>query len=170
MILYPKFYLKNVKDITMKFLKENNIKGLILDVDNTLIDKKKNLLEGSEIWCKELKDAGIKICILSNTANKEKAKEVAEKLQIPYIYFAKKPLKGGFKKAKKILEIEKNSEIAVVGDQIFTDVIGSNRVKMVSVLVKPISEDDLWYTKIKRPIEELIIKGYLKSTEENKCI
>lgn len=162
MNLYPKFYLKNVKEITTELLTKNNIKGLILDVDNTLIDKECTLLEQADEWCKDLKKQGIKICILSNTANKKKAETVAQKLDIPYLYFGKKPLKMGFKKAKKLLEIENNNEIAVVGDQIFTDILGANRVKMIPILVQPISTKDLWYTKIKRPIEDLIIKRYLE--------
>ena len=48
------------------------------------------------------------------------------------------------------------------GDQIFTDVIGANRVKMFSILVKPLAEKDLWMTRFKRPIEELVVKSYLK--------
>lgn len=162
MILYPKIYLKNVKKISIELLRENNIKALILDVDNTLIDVDKKMIEGAEEWCENLKKQGIKICILSNTSHEEKAKAVAEKLEIPYIHFAKKPFRRGFYRAKKLLEIEKNEEIGVVGDQLFTDIIGANRVKMVSILVQPLDNRDFWYTKIKRPLEEILIKRYIK--------
>ena len=162
MILYPKFYLKTVKDITYEMLEKNNIKGLILDVDNTLIDYYKNMPEGIKEWCKELKNKGIKFCIASNSNKKEKVKGVSEKLEIPYIYFAKKPLKSGLNRAKKILELNEK-EIAVVGDQIFTDVLGANRSKMTSILVKPIEEKDIFITVIKRPIENFIINKYLKN-------
>ena len=74
----------------------------------------------------------------------------------------KKPLKSGFKKTVKLLE-EKPENIASVGDQIFTDVIGANRMKMFSILVEPISKKDILATRIKRPIENFIIKKYLKS-------
>lgn len=63
--------------------------------------------------------------------------------------------------AQKRLEIP-NENIAAIGDQIFTDVIGANRMKMFSILVKPLAEKDLWMTRFKRPIEELVIKNYLK--------
>lgn len=56
MILYPKLYLTNVKEITIEILKKHNIKGLILDIDNTLIDFDKNLLEGCIEWCENLKN------------------------------------------------------------------------------------------------------------------
>lgn len=159
MNLYPNLYLNNVKEIEYKLLEKNNIKGIILDVDNTLIDYYKNILDGVEEWCKNLQEKGIKFCIASNSNNKEKVRGIAQKLEIPYIFFAKKPLKGGLKKAAQIMEL-KNNEVAVVGDQIFTDVLGANRCKMFSILVEPIEEKDIFITKIKRPIENIIKKKY----------
>ena len=129
MILYPDFYCNNIKDVDIEKLKENNIKGIILDVDNTLIDLDRKLLEGAEEWCNNLKEQKIKFCILSNSNKKEKVKKVAKLLDIPYIYFGTKPLKRGFKKAKEMLNLPFN-ELAIIGDQIFTDVIGGNRCKM----------------------------------------
>lgn len=155
MILYPKMYLNNVKEITYELLQKNNIKGLILDVDNTLIDYYKNMLDGVEDWCKDLQSKGIKFCIASNSNNKKKVTSVSQKLEIPYTFFAKKPLKSGLNKAKTIMKLE-NEEVAVVGDQIFTDILGANRCKMFSILVDPIKEKDLFITIIKRPIENLI--------------
>lgn len=162
MIFYPNLYIKNVRKITIEYLKENNIKALILDVDNTLIDFYKNMPEGTKQWCEKLKKEGIKFCILSNSNHEEKVKMVAEKLEIHYIFFAMKPLKKGFKKALEYVK-ERPENIAVVGDQIFTDIIGANRSKMKSILVEPIEEKDILITKIKRPIENFIIKKYLKN-------
>ena len=166
MLLYPNYYCNNVREISVEFLNENNIKGLILDVDNTLIDYYKNFEDGTIEWVEELKKAGIKFCIVSNTNNVEKVKQVAGKLDIPFFYFAKKPFKKGFLKAQQLMQLEPEN-IAAVGDQIMTDVIGSNRCKMFSILVKPILEKDIWVTKIKRPIENLIIKNYLKSKNKD---
>lgn len=167
MILYPKLYIDNVKEITFEILQENGIKGLILDVDNTLIDYYKNMPEGTIKWCEDLKNRGIRFCIASNSNKKGKVKEVSEKLNIPYIYFAKKPLKMGLNKAKNIMGL-KNSEVAVVGDQIFTDVLGANRCKMVSILVNPIEEKDIFITVIKRPIENLIKNNYKKNATKER--
>ena len=167
MILYPKLYLNNVKEITTNILNKYNLKGLALDVDNTLIDYDKNLLEGAEKWAENLKSEGIKLCILSNSNHKNKVENVAKKLNIPYIYFAKKPLKKGFKKAKEMLNLEAK-QIGVVGDQILTDVIGANKSNMFSILVKPINEKDIFITKIKRPIEQIIIKKYLKQAKKSE--
>ena len=159
MILYPKAHFNNVREITIDFLQNNKINALILDVDNTLIDYDKNLPQETIKWAENLKNNKIKLYILSNTNKKEKVKEVAKKLQIEYIYFAKKPLKSGFKKVQRILE-EKPENIGVVGDQIFTDVIGGNRCKMFTILVEPIEEKDIWITMIKRPIENAIKRKY----------
>lgn len=162
MILYPKKYFKNVREITIDLLKENNIKALILDVDNTLIDYDKNLEEGTIKWAENLKENGIKLYILSNSNKKKKVKEVARKLKIGYAYFGMKPLKIGFKKVQKKLQ-EKSENIGVVGDQIFTDVIGGNRCKMFTILVEPIAEKDIWITVLKRPIENAIKRRFMKT-------
>lgn len=167
MLFYPNIYLDSVKDVTIDFLNKNNIKALILDVDNTILDFDKNIPEGVEKWCEELKRQGIKFCILSNSNKKEKVRMVAEKLKLPYFYLGTKPFKRGFKKAINLLE-EKEENIAAVGDQIFTDVIGANRCKLFSILVKPIAEKDLIVTKIKRPLENIIINKYLKTIKEVK--
>lgn len=171
MLLYPKGYFDSVRDINIEYLRKNEIKGIILDVDNTLIDYYKNFPKGTKEWVEKLKKNGIKFCILSNSNKVEKVKEVGKQIDVPYFYFAKKPLKTGFKKAKKLLELESNN-IAVIGDQIMTDVLGANRCKMFSILVKPIKEKDILVTKIKRPIENFIIKKYQNKLkrEENKNV
>ena len=165
MILYPKANFNNVREIDIKFLQKNNIKALILDVDNTLIDYDKNLEPETIRWAENLKKQGIKLYILSNTNKKEKVKTVAEKLNIEYEYFAKKPLKSGFKKVQEKLQ-EQPENIGVVGDQIFTDVVGGNRCKMFTILVEPIAEKDIWITRLKRPIENAIKKKYMKTKKD----
>lgn len=115
MILYPDIYLKNVKEITLELLKKNNIKGLLLDVDNTLIDFDLKILEGVKKWSNDLKNNGIKLCILSNTNKIEKVKMVAKELELQYINFAKKPSKNGFKRACKLLDLEPKNIAAVRG-------------------------------------------------------
>lgn len=165
MNLYPKLYLNNVKEITIELLKQNNIKGLILDVDNTLINLEKQLLEGCQEWCNNLKKHGIKMCLLSNTNKVHKVKKVAETLGLEYFYFAQKPRKKGFYKAQELLDL-KPEEIAVVGDQVFTDVLGANRCNMFSILTKPLAKKEIWHTKIKRPFEKIVINKYLKKEGE----
>ena len=157
--MYPKAYFNNIKDITIEFLQTHNIKGLLIDVDNTLIDYNKNILDGVKEWIDKMRDEGIKLCILSNTNNKLKVQNVSRYLDIPYIFFAMKPLKNGFKKGMKKLKLE-SKNIAVIVDQLLTDVLGANRSNMYSILVKPIHEKDIFITKLKRPLERKIMNKY----------
>ena len=162
MNIYPKAYLKNVQEITIQFLMKNKIKALILDVDNTLIDYYKNLSDEVVEWAHTLQGQGIKMYILSNTNKKEKVVNVAKKLEIPYKMFARKPSRRGFRKIQEELKINPEN-IGVVGDQIFTDVIGGNRSKMFTILVDPVTPKDYWYTAWKRPIENKIKQNLKKN-------
>ena len=167
MLIYPNFYCDNVREVKYEFLKENNIKGIILDIDNTLIDYYRKFEDGTVEWVDNLKKQGLKFCIVSNSNNLNKVKYVADTLNIPFLTFAKKPFKTGFLEAQKIMGL-KRENIAAIGDQIMTDVIGANRCKMFSILVKPIAEKDIWVTKVKRPIENKIISSYLKKVKKEK--
>lgn len=158
MLLFPKMYCKGVPYINLDDLICNNIKGIAIDVDNTLIDYKKIVSEDIKKWIELVKQAGFKICILSNSNKKSKVEGVAKTLNLEYIMFAQKPMKKGFKKAMKLLDLPAEN-IAVIGDQVFTDVIGANRMKMFSIYVEPINQKEYWYTKWKRPIEAIILKA-----------
>lgn len=165
MILYPKMHFNKVEQITIEFLQEKQIKALILDVDNTLIDYHRKMEESVVQWAKDIKKQGIKLYILSNTNHKEKVEQVAKKLEVPYQNLAKKPFKTGFLKVQK--ELAENTEnIGVVGDQIFTDIVGGNRCHMFTILVEPINKKDFWYTAWKRPIENKIKQKYKQKIKE----
>lgn len=167
MLLYPNKYLNKVEDITIEFLQKNKIKALILDIDNTLIDYNKKMSPNVIKWAKDLKRHGVKLYILSNTNHKEKVEKVAKALEIPYKNLAKKPFKSGFIKVQNELK-EKSENIAVVGDQIFTDVVGGNRCNMYTILVEPIDKKDFWYTAWKRPLENIIKNRYKKINKQKK--
>ena len=155
MRIHPDLYIDRVEEITAQYLNEKGIKALILDVDNTLIDYNKNLSETIVKWAKDIQKQGLKLYILSNSNKKEKVKTVADKLGIEFDFFAKKPLKSGFKRVQRKLNMPPEN-IGVVGDQIFTDIIGGNRCKMFTILVDPINSKDFWFTAWKRPIEDKI--------------
>ena len=72
MIFYPKSYFKNMLEVDMNFIEKNNIKAILLDIDNTMIDTDNNILEGLEDWVEEAKKHGIKFCILSKKIMAEK--------------------------------------------------------------------------------------------------
>ncbi len=106
-MLKPRARFEKITDIKMEFFKENNIKAIIVDVDNTLIDLDRKPLEDMEKWIENVKNEAIKICIASNSIKKEKIKKLAEDLKIPYVYGSIKPFKRGLKKAINILRRKK---------------------------------------------------------------
>ena len=163
----PRAIFKRITDIPVDFFTSNNIKGIIIDVDNTLIDLDRVPLDNLNEWILNIKNNGIKICIASNSIKKGKVKKIADDLQIPFVYFSKKPLKSGLNKAIKILDLN-SEEIAEIGDQLFTDVLGSNRLKMFSILTEPIGEEKFFVAKIKRNIEKKVLDKQKKG--ENKCL
>ena len=158
MLLTPNMQVRKITDITIEMLKENNIKGMILDVDNTLIDLDRVPLEGIKEWIDNMKNGGIKFCIASNSLKKNKIEKVAKMLDIPYVHFSAKPTKIGLKKAKQILGIENSKNIAEVGDQLFTDVLGTNRMKMFSILTEPLCEEKVKINNLKRKLEKRVLR------------
>lgn len=162
-MLYPNEIYDKVENINVEKLIESNIKGIILDVDNTLIDKTSDVLPKEKIqWVNKLIDKDIKVCILSNTLKKEKIKYVSKQLNIPFFMFATKPLKRGFKKCVRLFNLP-TDQICVIGDQIFTDVLGGNNMGMHTIYVYPINPKDCSITTaIKRPLERKIVNRYLK--------
>lgn len=159
MLLYPKLYYKNIQSIDLDELERLKIKGIILDVDNTLIDYKRIMPSEVKTWVEQAKNKDFKVCILSNSNRKDKISKVANDLELEYIMCAKKPSKSGYVKVLKLLGLPPE-ECAAVGDQVFTDVIGANRMNINSIYVEPISLKEYWYTKWKRPIEAFILNKY----------
>ena len=159
MLLTPNLQVRKITDITIKMLNENNIKGMILDVDNTLIDLDRVPLKGIKEWIDNMKNEGIKFCIASNSLKKDKIEKIAKMLDIPYVHFSIKPTKIGLKKAKKILGVENSENIAEVGDQLFTDVLGTNRMKMFSILTEPLCEEKVKINNLKRKLEKRVLKS-----------
>ncbi len=157
MKFYPTFYFKDIYEITPLFLVENGVEALILDVDNTLISNMVNdPTERVASWINSLRAQGIKLCILSNGKG-ARVKRFNENLGLPVIFDAKKPLKSGFAKALELMDVTA-SRCAVVGDQLFTDVLGANLSKIKSVLVVPIDEHEQRFIRFKRVLERPFIK------------
>lgn len=153
-MIKPNVEFDIITDIGVDFLKENNIKGLILDVDNTLIDLSRNKIDGLDDWIDSIIKSGIKIAVVSNGRKKKQIDLLTKKHGLIYVFFALKPFKSGIRKAKKELNLCYN-EIAEIGDQIFTDVWVSNRTKMFSILTKPVEMEKSFLQKFKRRIEDL---------------
>lgn len=152
-MIRPNAQFEKITDIKIDFFKEHNIKGIILDLDNTLIDLDGNYLDGIKDWINQMKQSKINFCIATNSVNKEKISELAKELDIPFVYMSMKPFKIGIKKAISILN-EKEENIAEIGDQVFTDVWVSNKMNLFSILTNPISKDRFKLDVIKRKFEK----------------
>ncbi len=163
----PSIYKKNIFDIDYNSLKKNDIKCLIFDLDNTLtkIDNNNPSKETIELISKLKKD--FVIYVLTNNNNKERLDAVCNKLDIPYVSFALKPSKIGFKKILKLAKVKEN-ETCVIGDQIVTDIIGGNRLKAMTILVEPLGTKDLKITSFNRFVEKKIIKRLEKKNQFKK--
>lgn len=157
----PDKYYKSIYDINYKDLKKSGIKCLIFDIRNTLVPettgkptrKLKDLME-------DLKDMHFKVVLMSNNRKKEVA-PFKEELCLDACFLALKPMKRKYKKIMRIYDYKEN-DIACIGDQLFFDIYGANKMRLTSILVNPISTEEYAVTKINRKIENMIIKKLTK--------
>lgn len=159
-LLIPDIYQKSIYSINYKKLKKNGIKCLLFDLDNTLVTYKETVPDSK---LKELfahLEEYFKVIIISNS-NKKRLTPFKEKLNVDVAFSSKKPLK---KKYKKILEIYKfnDSEIACIGDQLLTDILGANRMGFTSILVNRIASQEVITTRINRFFEKFFLKKLAK--------
>jgi HAD superfamily phosphatase (TIGR01668 family) len=157
----PDIFVDNIESINISELKEQGVKGFIIDIDNTLIDNTLILGDSVKAWVKKAKEMGIKVFLVSN-GRKKKVEKIAGELEVGSIHRASKPMKRAFLNAAKLMNL-KPEEIAVIGDQLFTDVYGGNKTNMITILVNPISETEHIFSSIKRPLERLILRNIDKS-------
>lgn len=156
---FPKLFLDNIYAIDFDLLKAKSIKGLILDIDNTLVPNYIKDADNAVVqWIERAKNAGLGVCIVSNASHK-RVLRFNERLKIDVVHKASKPRKKGFLKAADIMKTIP-SEIAVIGDQVFTDILGGNRLGMYTILVKPIDKNELFLIKPKRWLEKIILFFY----------
>lgn len=155
--LRPDHYYQDIFAIDLMELKAEGIKGLICDIDNTIIPwSEEIIMKEVADWFDETKEMGFSTCLLSNGKDK-RVKNLGQELSIPAVGLAVKPSKRAFKAAQKILKLEKE-EIAVIGDQIFTDIFGGNRMGFKTILVDPLSKKEFFTTMFIRKIERLVYK------------
>ncbi|MEH7109554.1 YqeG family HAD IIIA-type phosphatase [Bacillus sp. JJ1764] len=157
----PNEHVKNIFEIKPDQLKARGVKGIITDLDNTLVEWDRpsatpRLIE----WFEEMKKNNILITIVSNN-NEERVKAFADPLQIPFIFRAKKPMIPAFNKALSQMELNKD-EAVVIGDQLLTDVLGGNRGGFHTILVVPVAQTDGLATKFNRFVERRILNWFRK--------
>ena len=157
--LCPRVQAGSVLELNLDELKQLGIKSIIFDLDNTLVEWKQDTLSPEVIeLITRFKTYGFKLCILSN-ALEHRVEAIAGVLSIPYVSCAAKPRKSSFKKALEILGTIPE-ETAVVGDQLFTDILGGNRMELYTIWTPPLSSTEFLSTKAVRQIERLVVKRF----------
>ena len=159
-LLYPKQHLNSIFELDTSELHALGIKGIIADMDNTLVPwNDRSVHPRLARWFVELKKEGFRLCIVSNNTA-DRGGDLARELDIPAYWYAVKPRRRSFRKALCEMELSAK-EVAVIGDQIFTDVLGGNRMGLYTILVTPISDKEFIWTKLMRQFERLVL-NYLK--------
>lgn len=153
--------MNSILSIRPEALKQKGIRGLITDLDNTLVAwHEPSITPKLRDWFRAFEEAGLSVLILSNNSEK-RIRLFTGDARIPYIYRAKKPLTRGFRQAMQRMNLQPE-QVVVVGDQLMTDILGANRIGAHSILVVPVAESDGWATKLNRLIERFIMRQLRK--------
>jgi HAD superfamily phosphatase (TIGR01668 family) len=163
----PTWMIEAIYQITPDQFKEQGIKAVFVDLDNTLIawnnpDGTKELKQ----WLQTMKEAEIPVIVISNNSH-ARVQKALQSLQLDFISRALKPFPRGIHQALKKLDL-KPTEVMMIGDQIMTDIKAANSAGVKSVLVKPIVTTDAWNTKFNRFMERKIMKHLLANNPEMK--
>ena len=162
---YPKKYVKSTYSIDFEKCYEKGFRGVLFDIDNTLVPHGEPADEKAVELFKRLDEIGFKYCLISNNKGPRIipfAKAVGAK---NYIVDAHKPMVKSYKKAMELMETDETNSM-FVGDQIFTDVFGANLAHMYTILVKPIHPKEEIQIVLKRYLEKIVLRCYLKDKKK----
>ncbi|MGI4790841.1 MAG: YqeG family HAD IIIA-type phosphatase [Janthinobacterium lividum] len=157
--LTPTRVVESLSELEPSVLKEQGIAAIITDLDNTLVPwQHYEIMPGVIEWLAKLEVAGIKICIASNTIHTERLKQLADTMNIPFVDRVQKPRTGGFLRAMKLMGSNVDNT-AVFGDQLFTDILAGNRLKLHTILLRPpLSKEEFVSTQLVRYVENGVIR------------
>lgn len=155
-MLGPDRFAPRLHNVSLDELYARGIRGLILDLDNTMVAYRQSEVVADHLaWVEEAHERGFKMVMLSNNFT-ERVTNVAAQLRIQCIPNALKPLPTGFIRAKRVLGL-KRRQIAVVGDQLFTDILGAKLLGLYTILTEPIEAHDFAITRLFRFFERLLL-------------
>ena len=159
-LFYPYEYVDSVFAIDYNKLYKNGYRGIIFDIDNTLVHHGDDSTKEIDDLFKTIQSMGFKTLLLSNN-NEERVKRFLKNIDSLYICDADKPNVTNYLKAIEMMNIKKE-EAVFVGDQIFTDILGANKSNIASILVKFIRLESETKIGKRRHIENMILKFLLK--------
>lgn len=153
----PALVVQSIHEIDLDELARRGIAAVILDVDNTLVAWGGAVPSPDTVeWCNRARARGFSLCLLSNAGGR-RVSALGQALGVPAVADAAKPRRRGFRAALELLDAAPD-RTAVVGDQVFTDVWGGNRLGLYTILVTPISRREFAGTRIVRWLERVIAR------------
>ncbi len=163
-IRMPDLMKKRIVQITLEDLRFLEVKGLLLDVDNTLASHgKPEPLDGVEDWIAFMRDAGVPMAIISNN-DSQRVMPFAKRIGLPFVAKAMKPLPSGVRRGTQLLKLPPDA-VAVVGDQVYTDVMGAHWAGAKAILVEPVDKYETWSFRVRRRLERGVIRRYRRMHE-----
>ena len=160
-LLLPRMYVESIYHIDLEKLRARGIDTIISDLDNTLVPWVETQVNPElKTWLENLKAQGFKVCLVSNALERRIAHFRAE-LNVPGLSRANKPSRKAFRQALALLG-SRPETTAMIGDQIFTDVLGGNRLGLFTILVVPLCDRDFFTTRIVRIFERWILSRIVK--------
>ncbi len=163
-MFFPDRYVASTYVINFEKLYEEGIRGIIFDIDNTLVPHGAPADKRAIELFERLKRIGFKCCLISNN-QEPRVKMFNEKIQVDYVYDAHKPSTRNYRKAMEIMGTDTGSTI-FIGDQLFTDVWGAKRAGIPNVLVKPIHPKEEIQIVLKRYLEKIVLYFYKRSQKQ----
>lgn len=163
---YPDCYFDKKEDIPVSYFYEQGYRGILFDIDNTLVPHDEPVDEAARVFIQKLKELGFSICLISNN-DEERVRTFADPLEVNYVYKAWKPGKEGYRKGMEILGTDCSNTL-FVGDQIFTDIWGARRTGIYSILLDPINPKEEIQIILKRIPEAYFKWSYRKKKKLKK--
>lgn len=163
---YPKKVVHSTYSIDFKKYYEKGYRGILFDIDNTLVPHGAPATKQAIEFFEKIKAMGYECCLISN--NKlPRVKPFADAVGAKFIDDAHKPSRKAYQKAMELMGTD-GANTLFVGDQLFTDVYGANRVGMYSILTRPIHPSEEIQIVFKRKLEKPVLKSYMKYRRKHK--
>jgi len=161
------YYFRSIYDIPFSFYKEHRINTLFVDLDNTLVeDEERTRPTHFDTWYAEVTNHGLQLFVVSNNTHASRLGEFMEGLPIKWYHNARKQTGKVFKSIMMQYNLRAD-EIAVIGDRVFTDVAGGNKIGALTILTEPIIADKnsliRWFV---RPVEKVFFSKAKNGVEQ----
>ena len=160
---YPGEIATSTYAIDFQKLYNEGYRGILFDIDNTLVEHGADANQRAIELFRLLKEMGFQVCLISNN-KQERVERFNRAVNVKYIYDAHKPSKKNYIKACELMGTTIQNTV-FVGDQLFTDVYGANRIGMRTILVEPISPKEEIQIVLKRKLERIVLHSYKKKKQ-----